>query len=157
MSWQYIAGFMDGEGNISKSWTIRKNKRSKDYVKINIGNTDKKVLEMIQSFIGYGKIYTRTKFTSPLTKKTQFNLLICRINDCKDFLEHIIPYLVIKLRDAIKALNYIKANPKVFGTKGCSGSKEQILAYKRKYYQEHKELWKKYYQTRKEKLLSLEN
>ena len=48
MNWDYIAGFVDGEGSI----LIPQNKR----VKISIYNTNRESLEEIKNFIGYGTI-----------------------------------------------------------------------------------------------------
>lgn len=48
MNWSYIAGFFDGDGCITKEKIWR----------IILTNTNKKVLESIRDFIGFGRIYS---------------------------------------------------------------------------------------------------
>jgi hypothetical protein len=56
MNWDYVAGFFDGEGCA----IIREHKRNFVTAELEFSNTNRPVLDEIQSFIGVGKIWTRT-------------------------------------------------------------------------------------------------
>ena len=52
MTWDYIAGFVDGEGSITK--------RKKSY-NVYISQTNRQVLEEIRGFVGRGYVYSLAK------------------------------------------------------------------------------------------------
>ena len=64
MNWEYIAGFFDGEGNVSVSKISKKQGKVVAYqVLVRFYNSDLNVLNKIREFLGYGKIYQNNKKT----------------------------------------------------------------------------------------------
>ena len=83
MSWEYIAGFFDGEGCLSRT---NKSSPHKYYV-ISISQKNKHILDEIRKFVGYGQIYQdKTKYQYKITKQEYI----------LDFLSAIAPYVIVK-------------------------------------------------------------
>lgn len=89
MNWSYIAGFFDGEGNFHLIFT----KRSIQLVCRMYGESIGAFNEMI-NFMGFGKIY----FRKDNLKVPE--LTITKKSDVKNFLENIVPYLIVKKEHA---------------------------------------------------------
>ena len=112
---QYIAGFFDGEGGvgISAARTFRKEKhpnsgKSVDHVKWRciayITNTDRACLELIRSVIG-GNISQTRKQLGKSRRCFRINLLG---HYAKEFLESVLPWLIIKHERAELALAFLQ-------------------------------------------------
>jgi len=98
----YIAGFVDGEGNIS----IYKDARGSclHYV-ISIHNTNVEILEWIRHTLGVGKIYSKDSKRD--NWKIGYQLTTQRMSDMKDILEQLKPYFRLKAPHADIALSLI--------------------------------------------------
>ena len=98
MNWDYIAGFIDGEGSI-----IIKPPR----IRIYISNNNKEILIAIQRFLKCGSIY-KIKRTNKNWKE-QFGWTICNHTHCLRILEELKDKLVVKKDKCNKAIRYIKS------------------------------------------------
>jgi hypothetical protein len=103
----YIAGILDGEGSI----TLWKNpkKNNKPNVLIRIINTDKNLLHYLLKVIKVGSVY-KVK-TSPNAFKSNLQVYQWAVNGtytAKNFLNILMPYLIIKRSKAEKALKLIE-------------------------------------------------
>jgi hypothetical protein len=98
VTWDYVAGFFDGEGSAGV-YVYRRNDRPVEREtksgRIIFSNTDLACLEAIQKFIGAGNIYElRQKRTSVQTNVPCYSLVVYRIAD----LRRIIPELLQRCR-----------------------------------------------------------
>ena len=97
MNWDYIAGFVDGEGSIVK--------RKKGY-NLLISQTNAEVLENIRDFVGSGYVYALAKrkrhwrdawlYSAGGYKETHF------------MLTHIVDKLIVKKEEALAAINELE-------------------------------------------------
>lgn len=93
MSWDYVAGFFDGEGSVGFQ-----KKKGRFYPRIIFTQKDRKILELIKSFIGFGNIYgTRSR-----------NLEIDRHEDCLELAEKLIPRTFVKKDALTRMAQFIK-------------------------------------------------
>lgn len=97
ISWQYIAGFFDGEGYVG----IIHSKRG-PVVSLTMTNTNLALLEMIKEFVGFGNIYEQ-KVTNRFGKHPCHFLRFANHKGALRFAENILPYCVIK-KQRIEAL-----------------------------------------------------
>lgn len=84
MTIEYIAGFFDGEGNVSKRGWI-----------LTFTNTHRIALEMMRQSIG-GVINPRRKRTGSLGKKPVYDLKICGRLNVMRVLSLLVPHLIVK-------------------------------------------------------------
>ncbi|MBI3046129.1 MAG: hypothetical protein HYY86_01090 [Candidatus Harrisonbacteria bacterium] len=94
INWGYIAGFVDGEGNIVKN--------GKNDYRIAIPQTHEGVLKEIQDFSGMGNI-CKAKKRKPHWKEN-WVYCIARQKDVLFFLKSIYPYLIVKKGIARKTI-----------------------------------------------------
>lgn len=85
MTWNYIAGFFDGEGSITQ---VGKGFR------IAISQTDLKVLNDIKNFVGYGFVFQNKK-RQPHWKES-WVYYIAKQADVHRFIKNIYPHLIVK-------------------------------------------------------------
>lgn len=85
MSWEYIAGFFDGEGTIS---------RNASGFRISMPQTNEEVLEKIRDFSGLGNICKVTKRKSHW--KDSWTYYISKQGSVLIFLKGISPHLILK-------------------------------------------------------------
>jgi hypothetical protein len=115
----YIAGFFDGEGTIHVSPYSRKGKRKgeKSYqIVVRVGNTNRRILENIQSWLDYGYI-----FDDPTPRKKPFYVLIINHQEDKlKFLELILPFLIEKRNRAELVIEFLKLRLNTRRGKGCN-------------------------------------
>jgi len=102
MDVKYIAGFFDGDGHASISWS------GSASLKLEVGfcNNYRPILEEIRCYFhNYGKIY----FIKPKLRrqKESFRYKIWRMREVKEILEEMLPYLRIKKRQAELILEFI--------------------------------------------------
>lgn len=101
MNWSYVAGFFDGEGCISSSFSKSRLPR----VGITITQKDPHILELISNFLGFGQV--------GLDKKSWGDCGILRITGASDqrkFLQGILPYVIGKKSQVDLALRLIDLN-----------------------------------------------
>ena len=94
----YIAGLMDGEGNIHFQ------KRG-DIVEITIDNTNCECLNFIRDFFKFGRITAREG-----QAKILYRFRVYSLNETRIFLETVMPYLIVKKSEAIAAIDFLRAN-----------------------------------------------
>lgn len=100
----YIAGLIDGDGSIS---LIRENRvsDSKYYPCIQLSNVFEGMIDFLhQTFGGCKKIKSRQSHA----KKLQYVWNVRGIESCKKMIEKIMPFLVLKKKQAKKLLNFVK-------------------------------------------------
>lgn len=98
MDEQYLAGFFDGEGCIST-------RGDRYHLMLRVGNTDKRVLDLIVARYG-GKVYLSNRGPRPYyTIKVTSNEL------CQQWLELMLPHLIVKKAQAIVALRICNRPP----------------------------------------------
>ena len=98
MSWQYLAGFLDGEGCF-KSY---RNGGRIARPRITVGQKDREVLDRIQEFLGTSNAVTLSRDCYYL----QYN----RLSVVLYILTGIFPYLIVKRRDAQAILDVFGAD-----------------------------------------------
>lgn len=103
MNYDYIAGFFDAEGSIH----IFNNAGRSKYLGVSITNTNKKVLEKIHSFIGLGYIVKSKRNAESIKQdyKVCYKLRLST-RDAAKFLKSLLPYLIIKKRQAKLAIKF---------------------------------------------------
>lgn len=103
----YIVGFFEGEGCICVTHYSRKGKRKNEssfQVMVQIGNTNKAILDKICSLLGYGYVIPdRTK-----RKKPFYYFRVNKQADKLKFLEMIKPYLIEKKQRAELVCEFLK-------------------------------------------------
>ncbi|MBU1988150.1 MAG: hypothetical protein KKD94_01555 [Nanoarchaeota archaeon] len=99
MNWDYIAGFIDGEGSI-----ILKPPR----VRIYISNTNKEVLDEIRKFLGCGKVYEINRKNADKKWRKQYGWTICSHKEVLRILKNLKNRLVIKKELCKEAIFYIE-------------------------------------------------
>ncbi|MFA4872701.1 MAG: LAGLIDADG family homing endonuclease [Patescibacteria group bacterium] len=97
MSWNYIAGFFDGEGSVTHN--------GKGF-RIHIPQTHLRVLQKIQDFIGTGHIAVVTKRKAHW--KDNWLFYIAKQKDVKLFLQQVKPFVHVKKEHVFKALKAIQ-------------------------------------------------
>jgi len=99
----YLAGLFDGEGTIGYY-----NFRQRHESTVMITNSDPRVMNWIMDKIRYGNVHT-VKKSYARRKHVVHHWRICGKPRVKDFLETIVPYLIIK-RDQAELLLNLWAN-----------------------------------------------
>ena len=98
MNWDYVAGFIDGEGSI-----IIKPPRVRMY----ISNTNKEVLEDIKKFVNCGSVFEVKRKLRGNWKK-QYGWTVCFHQDVLRILKNLKDKLIIKQKLCEKAIFYIE-------------------------------------------------
>ena len=126
---QWLAGFFDGEGTVHLGFR-KPNKQSRMtnpsyYLRISIAQKDKNILDEVQRFLGYGKVYLKAQGRCCYYE--------CSCLLAQKFLIEMSPYLQCKklqAKIALRFMKYVKKPPHVRGRygRGVFGplSKKQI-------------------------------
>jgi len=102
----YIAGIIDGEGNISLHMYDGKGRTTKVLrPRVGVTNTSLELLEWLRKVIGFGYI-DRHKESSEHKDTWRYGLY--SVNDIRRLLEDILPYLVVKREQAELLLTFCK-------------------------------------------------
>ncbi len=99
MNWDYIAGFIDGEGSI----IIRPPR-----VRLYIANTNKRVLEEIQDFLNCGRVYDINMKNKSSKWSKQYGWTIANHYDVLRILNGLKRRLIIKQQLCEDAIKYIE-------------------------------------------------
>ena len=104
----YIAGLLDGEGNISLLRNHSKNpnrkNRTPSYVlRLSINNTFPGIVEWVQMKVGHGRVYLENRSASSRKQSYRWSITGRR---CLGFLREVYPYLKIKKLQAEVAFTY---------------------------------------------------
>lgn len=83
LTWEYIAGFFDGEGSLSR------HSQNKNIWIISIAQNTANVLVKIKEFIGYGSIYYDSSGKN-------YKYQIFRRKEVADFVSQIAPFIIVK-------------------------------------------------------------
>lgn len=105
----YVAGLIDGDGSIS---LIRESRSSgfKYYPCVQLSNVFEGMINFLQETFGGCK---KIKSTQAHAKKVQYVWNIRGLETCASFLEKVIPFLILKKKQAKVLLDYVK-NPKIY-------------------------------------------
>lgn len=102
MNWSYIAGFFDGEGNIS----IKRRVGRRPQVVLNMTQKRREVLDEILLFLESQHI------TAHVYKKTScFYIQIGQAQSCRPFLEAVVSTLIVKKEEAEIGLATLHKQP----------------------------------------------
>lgn len=98
-SWEWLAGFFDGEGHLG-IYRDRPEAYGTQYysLRLVIGNTDLKVLEAIQAYTGVGRIYSGGKLAKPGYKQ-MYTWTVSRIAEVTMIVERLSPLCRVKRRE----------------------------------------------------------
>lgn len=125
MTWEYVAGFFDGEGNITIYDYERKRVLAPDrittyqekQVKISMAQKTRIIVNMVQLKNGIipkiNEFLIAEGINSHIHKTDRFDIQRLQFSSresCKIFLEKIIPYLFVKKEKAQLALDFILKN-----------------------------------------------
>jgi hypothetical protein len=106
----YIAGLLDGEGVVSIVSVRRRdgeNQHWKPYV--GITNTCKDALEFVVKQIGGFRFSTNKGVMCSHSKKPVYRIILVKHKDVLEFLEMIMPYLIIKKKQAELVTEFCKS------------------------------------------------
>ena len=98
MNWDYVAGFLDGEGSI-----IIKPPR----VRLYISNTNEEILIKIKDFLGCGRVFEAKRKHNPKWSK-QYGWTICNHLEVLRILKKLKDKLILKKDLCEKAIKYIE-------------------------------------------------
>ena len=104
MSSQYIAGFLDGEGNISILRRNQYNNRTSYGLHVGFTNRNRLVLRTIQMMYG-GSIFKKKRQSKKHAQA--FELRVSNKPTLKILIKRIFPYLICKKRQADLALRFL--------------------------------------------------
>lgn len=106
----YIAGFIDGEGTISV--TSSKRNRPTEHIiltpYITIANTNRHVLEVIKKYLGFYDISIHRNYPKSSNNKICYRIFFTGRKRIIKVLELLIPYLIIKKKNAELVLKFVK-------------------------------------------------
>ncbi len=89
MNWDYVAGFFDGEGNLHVNQVRGGSGKTAYQLLIRIYSSNKKIVEELRDFIGFGKIY--------LKRKTEvYEFTISNKEEARRFLENLKGKTILK-------------------------------------------------------------
>lgn len=100
--WAYIAGIFDGEGSLSVQYHTDGQRMSGYYA--NIAQQGRTLHEWIQTTLGDGHIHKGG--TGKI--KQMFNFRLCAQRKVLEFLDGVLPYLIVKKEFALEVVNFIK-------------------------------------------------
>ena len=101
MEWGYVAGYFDGEGNVS----CHKTKRGRRTNRLTWYNTHRASLEAIQKFLGAGYISVHKQSAGQRAHVCSLN--IGRKSDILRAIDGMLPYLRVKRDQAIALRNHL--------------------------------------------------
>lgn len=97
ISWEYIAGFFDGEGCLS----IKNRYKGIGYWTLGMTQKNIEVLETIQEFLGGGHIYKKSDCDC-------WSYELYKQQHVRSILEKLLPYLIVKYDKALEVIQYIR-------------------------------------------------
>ena len=103
ITWSYVAGFFDGEGNISHGM-------GKSSTSIGLVQKEVKVLHDIMGFLKINGIKARYN-TNCQKKRTYGRIIISAREPATKFLQAIYPFLIVKKLKAQDVLRFFKLYP----------------------------------------------
>ena len=115
ITWEWLAGFYDGEGCLSLSKS-----ESKGYIRyspqIDLVNTNHVAMQAIVDFlkshnisvyVNYSKSHAKFHRDNSRQHKQRMNIRIARMANVKLFLSHIAPHLILKQANAVLLLEFV--------------------------------------------------
>lgn len=121
LSWEYLAGFIDGEGYIGitferKKETHHQSASARYHPYLIIANNNYEILEDIKNFTNSGRIYKLSR--RDVKQKQGFQYKLTEMESLKNFLFLIKPYLRIKQEQCdllLKFINIRKNAKRIYG------------------------------------------
>jgi len=127
MSWEYIAGFFDGEGCIYRA--TKKGKVLNHY-RLTITQVNTEVLYTIKQFLQdnniVSRIHERQHLQSPRCRTTTM-LVIDNYQNTLPFLNNILPHLIVKKDKAMEAISVLDDSTKWNGRDKTMRYRDTIL------------------------------
>jgi len=111
ITWEYIAGFFDGEGCISIKRRSRKEHRHLKRISCNLTQAEfqGQVIYRIRDFLLRNKIWNKVYRNETGRKNAILHLHIDSHIEMKKFLTKILPFLIVKRKKALTALAYCES------------------------------------------------
>lgn len=102
----YIAGFFDGEGSVYIR--VSKQNRKKEYhnLAVRLVNTNKEVMVFCRELLKLDKDIVTKKYLTKNYRKVYELVLLTK--EAEEFLEMLFPYLIVKKKQALLALEFRK-------------------------------------------------
>lgn len=126
----YIAGFLDGEGSVG---VTKKSKRNSYLPQITFNNTNLKVMNFTKDKLGINSLITIKEDREKNHKKV-YRIHLQNKVKCKEVLQLLIKYLIIKKKKAKLVLEFLELNTCTQGIRDyelCKREKEIVLELKR--------------------------
>ena len=136
----YIVASLEGEGTLGMEFERADgNKSHSPHLQsyFTISNNVIAFLEKIKETLGCGYVYSHRKERKSTNQNTQYKFCIFKQSDQRELLEQMLPFLIIKKKQAILILEYLKIR-KETPRGNCNGSKRSSREFE--IYGEVKEL-----------------
>ena len=106
----WLAGIIDGEGNLNLMLKMASNGKPYMQVKVRVANTDVRMIQKIaRIYVEMGIVFFYDiNFKKKATWKNQLNITVSSQGSCRKVLEAILPYLANKQEAAASFLEVIK-------------------------------------------------
>lgn len=125
MSWQYIAGFFDGEGCIYRA---TRNGKQLGHFRLTMTQTSSEVLTRIAQFLEDKYIKTRTSMVKRNGNRSEcYTLIIDNIGNILPFLNNTVPYLIVKRSKAMEAISILNDYQNLNSRDKTTRSKSALL------------------------------
>jgi len=111
LTWDYLAGFFDGEGYVNCGYRLRSQGRYRRFA-ITITQADRDVLEQIQNFLAQNEIPSQVYLQGQRIDKRHprpcYQLQVTGAENVWGFLWCIEPYLIVKQEQARKGIEMLE-------------------------------------------------
>ncbi len=111
MSWQYIAGFFDGEGNVILFQTTDSPRLSPRITITQFKDRGGKLLDEIRAFLADSGIKCNTPYHLNRTGNDDHRLVITGRSNVEGFIKGVFPYLHIKKVECQDCLRWLILHP----------------------------------------------
>jgi DNA-binding CsgD family transcriptional regulator len=106
----YVAGMLDGEGTISIVKATRNDRKEPHWKPlVMITNTNREALEFIVREVGGFRFHNKKGTTGKNSKKPVYRIIMVKHKDVLVLLEMLLPYLMIKRRQAELVIEFCKS------------------------------------------------
>jgi DNA-binding CsgD family transcriptional regulator len=106
----YVAGMIDGDGIISIVKTTRNDRKEPHWKPlVAITNTNREALEFIAKEVGAFRFHNKRGTIGKNSKRPVYRIIIVRHKDVLVLLEMLLPYLMIKRRQAELVIDFCKS------------------------------------------------
>lgn len=138
----YLAGLIDGEGSIRMQKTSYKNQNPKYMPMVSVVNTNREVVDKVSRFLGNSRVFECKGNGQIKMNKICFKTQKSGLKPLLKQLESLLPFLIIKKKQAELLIKYIKGYNPTKQTAGGNGNyrNEKENLFRESIYQELKKL-----------------